>query len=118
MNRRTAVLLLLGAAGAWAIDPVQGSGEFRWRGSVGRCALVEINNSFGSVRAEVTSGSEVEIIAVSRGSADDIAIEIVQRGRGVEIRTDPAGAEHGEVHLTVRVPRDVNLRVRPRQASQ
>ena len=61
--------------------------ETRWHGWVPGGQLVEINNVHGNVRAEMTEGDEIEVIALKRGTDDPegVAIEVVEHKVGVTI---------------------------------
>ncbi len=61
--------------------------EMRWHGWVPGGQVVEINNVLGNVRAEETSGDEVEVIAMKHGSDDPehVSIEVVEHKGGVTI---------------------------------
>lgn len=61
--------------------------EVRWQGWVPGGQVVEINNINGNVRAEETSGDEIEVIALKRGSSDPerVSIEVVEHKGGVTI---------------------------------
>ncbi len=61
--------------------------EMRWHGWVPGGQVVEINNILGNVRAEETSGDEVEVIALKHGSGDPghVSIEVVEHKGGVTI---------------------------------
>lgn len=63
--------------------------DFRWAGAVAAGERVELRGIHGSIRAEPSSGREVEVTAVrrtgNRGSAQDVRIETVRHGGGVTI---------------------------------
>jgi hypothetical protein len=61
--------------------------ETRWHGWASGGQLVEVNNIHGNIRAELSSGDEIEVIAIKRGSADpgQVAIEVVEHKGGVTI---------------------------------
>ncbi len=61
--------------------------EMRWHGWVPGGQVVEINNVLGDVRAEQTSGDEVEVIAMKHGTDDPqrVSIEVVEHKGGVTI---------------------------------
>lgn len=61
--------------------------ETHWHGWVPSGQLVEVNNIHGDVRAEASSGDEIEIVAIKRGSSDPakVAIEVVEHKGGVTI---------------------------------
>jgi DUF4097 and DUF4098 domain-containing protein YvlB len=70
-----------------AVQTVPVQEEMRWRGWVPSGQVVEINNVNGNVRAEETSGDQIEVIALKRGSADPdgVSIEVVEHKGGVTI---------------------------------
>lgn len=119
----------------------RGQEDFRWAGRVARGQEIEIRNIVGNVRAEYTSGDQVEVVGRRSGdNADRIEIEVVERRGGViicalyplrgEARVRPdrdndddecgrADGEHGEidtddarVDFTVRVPTGVKFAAR------
>jgi hypothetical protein len=61
--------------------------EIRWHGWVPSGQVVEVNNIYGNVRAEPTSGDEIEVIAIKRGFSDPtlVNIEVVEHKGGVTI---------------------------------
>ena len=61
--------------------------EMRWRGWAPTGQIVEINNVHGNVRAEVSTGDEIEIVALKRGEGDPegVNIEVVEHKGGVTI---------------------------------
>jgi hypothetical protein len=116
----------------------RGQEDFRWAGRLARGQEIEIRNIVGNVRAEYTSGDQVEVVGRRSGdNADRIEIEVVERRGGViicalypfrgEDRVRPrrdsdddecgrADGEHGEidtddarVDFTVRVPAGVKF---------
>jgi hypothetical protein len=112
MLPRIFLLSLAGAAVLAATSAKPAPLEFRWRGTVDPQALVDVQNSLGEVTAEVTSGREVEVVAVYEGTTDDAALEVVQRGGGVAVRMLASMlAPIPRVHLRVKVPRGVRLRI-------
>ena len=57
-------------------------------------------------------GCEVEVVAVYEGTMDNAALEVVQRGGGVAVRMLASmPAPSPRVHLRVKVPRGVRLRI-------
>ncbi|HLL81971.1 MAG TPA: hypothetical protein VK420_04945, partial [Longimicrobium sp.] len=108
-------------------------GDFRWAGALAAGERVEIRGIHGSIRAEPTSGREVEVTAVRRtgrrGSAEDVRIEAVRHASGVTVcalytrmrqapqRCDPDddrdgsndGSSDVRVEWVVRVPRGVHF---------
>src|ERR1035437_275101 len=61
--------------------------ETRWHGWIPSGQMVEVNNIYGNVRAEPSSGEEIEVIATKRGLSDpaQVAIEVVEHKGGVTI---------------------------------
>jgi hypothetical protein len=62
--------------------------EWRWHGALTAGRVIEIKGVNGSVEAEPSTGSEVEVIATKRArrsDPDDVRIEVVQHGDGVTI---------------------------------
>ncbi len=61
--------------------------EMRWRGWAPGGQVVEVNNVHGNVRAEASSGDEIEVIALKRGEGDPegVNIEVVEHKGGVTI---------------------------------
>ena len=89
MHRRNlallALVLLVPALSLAAQDIEQ---EFTWSGTVARGSVVEIQNLNGAIAAEYAAGSEVEVVAVKKGTASDIAevrIDVVEHAGGVTI---------------------------------
>ena len=112
MLPRIVLLSLAGAAVLAATSAKPSPSEFRWRGTVDPQALVDVQNSLGEVTAEVTSDREVEVVAVYEGTMGDTALEVVQRGGGVAVRMLASmPAPSPRVHLRVKVPRGVRLRI-------
>lgn len=110
--------------------------DFRWSGRLARGQEIEINGIVGNVRAEATSGDQVEVVGVRRGArAGDVRVEAVQtadgitictiypqragRGNGRRMDVDGDGpcrgnngnidAENARIDFTVRVPAGVKL---------
>ena len=85
----SATFVSAAAAPPSGVTTVPVSEEFRWRGWVSAGALVEINGVHGNVYAERTSGEEVEVVAMKRGSSeehiDDVKIEVVEHDKGVTV---------------------------------
>jgi len=88
------LLLLIAAAGAvLPASPIelahQGpiQEEMHWHGWIPGGQVIEINNVLGNIRAEESSGDEVEVIARKRGSDDpkQVSIEVVEHKGGVTI---------------------------------
>lgn len=62
--------------------------DFRWSGRVAAGRVVEIKGVNGSVRAEASSGGEVEVVAEKRGrrsNPDEVRIEVVEHPDGVTV---------------------------------
>lgn len=61
--------------------------EMRWQAWLPAGQTVEINNVRGDVRAEETSGEEIEVVALKRGAGDParVSIEVVEHKGGVTI---------------------------------
>ena len=62
--------------------------EFRWAGQLAAGRVVEIKGVNGDVRAEGTSGGEVEVVAVKRARRSDpesVRVEVVEHADGVTI---------------------------------
>lgn len=64
------------------------SNDFRWSGVVQRGKAVEIKGVNGSVKAEFTSGNQVEVTATKRARRDDInsvSVQVVQEDGNVTV---------------------------------
>ncbi len=105
--------------------------DFHWQGAVAVGRAIEINGILGNIRAEATSGSEVEVVAnkhAKRSNSDEVQIRMLKHDGGVTIcavypRGDPGepnqcepggGKSHTHnndvrVDFTVRVPSGVRL---------
>ena len=60
--------------------------DFRWNGRLGGGQEIEIRNLNGNIRAEPSSGSEVEVVGDRRGEdADEIEVRVVRRSDGILI---------------------------------
>lgn len=60
--------------------------EFRWSGRLASGQEIEIRNLNGDVRAEPSSGSEVEVVGQRRGDdVDEVEIRVVRQGDGMLI---------------------------------
>src|SRR3974390_2186686 len=60
--------------------------EFRWNGAVPAGQSIEIKGINGSIRAEETTGSQVELVAEKKGHRSDpkqVQIEVVNYDQGV-----------------------------------
>ena len=86
MNRtRTAALAALAIAIASPLS-AQRQGDFRWSGRLSNGQEIEIRNLNGDVRAEPSSGSEVEVVGHRRGDdADEVEIRVVRQGDGMVV---------------------------------
>lgn len=79
-----AVLLALSAA----VPTAQQGNDFRWSGTVERGRILEIKGVHGNVRAELASGSEVQVFASKRARHSDIgdvSVQVVQENGNVTI---------------------------------
>jgi hypothetical protein len=64
-------------------ERVDGQEDFRWSGRVARGRTIEIAGLLGNVRAEHTSGDQVEVVGRRMGDdADQVRIEVVQKADG------------------------------------
>jgi DUF4097 and DUF4098 domain-containing protein YvlB len=80
--------------------------DFRWSGRIARGDEIEIRGLVGDVRAEVTSGDQVEVVGRRIGRhADEVRVEVVETDDGVTICTI----------YPVRERRDNDDRRRPRR---
>jgi hypothetical protein len=73
-------------AAASTIEPSQDN--FRWQGRVAQGSVIEIKGVNGSIRAEGSSGSEVEVVAIKKARRSDpnsVRIQVVEHGGGVTI---------------------------------
>ena len=64
------------------------SDEFRWSGVVQRGKAVEIKGVNGGVRAEFTSGNQVEVTATKsarRGDVNSVSVQVVQEDGNVTV---------------------------------
>ena len=94
MSRRSMIPVLAAVVAMSALDgtTVNASGQaeerFDWSGTIPAGAAIEIKNVNGPVFAEMASGSEVEVVGIKEGPADDIAevdIEVIEHADGVTI---------------------------------
>lgn len=77
--------------------------DFRWSGRLARGKTIEIRGIAGDVRAEATSGDQVEVVGQRRGDdAARVRIEVVEREDGVLVcavyptrRSDSDGGRRG-----------------------
>jgi DUF4097 and DUF4098 domain-containing protein YvlB len=62
--------------------------DFEWRGRVDRGDAIEIKGITGDIRAERTSGSEIEVVATKHGRSrdfDEVTFDVVEHEDGVTI---------------------------------
>lgn len=113
-------------------SPAQSSDEFHWNGRVAQGQTLEIKGINGDVRAEPSSGNEVEVTAIKTGrrsNPKEVEIRVLQHSEGVTIcavypssdPNRPNGCEAGsnwsshthnndvKVDFTVRVPQGVRF---------
>lgn len=118
-------------------SPVQGGegaqqGDFRWQGRIAPGNAIEIKGVSGEVRAEASSGSEVEVIAHKYGRRSDpagVRVQVVEHAGGMTICAVYPDSEPGKpneckpgsggrmnvrnndvnVDFTVRVPQGVRF---------
>lgn len=77
-------LFLMCAAGTATAQ----SSDFRWTGAIAKGKAIEIKGVSGDVRAEFTSGNQVEVVATKRARRSDIntvSVEVVQTDGNVTI---------------------------------
>lgn len=108
-----------------------GQNDFHWQGVVAPGRAIEINGIKGNIRAEATSGSDVEVVAnkhAGRSNPDEVQIRTVKHDGGVTICAVYPRGDSGEpnecvpgggsshthnndvrVDFTVRVPAGVRL---------
>jgi hypothetical protein len=114
--------LLAAAPGARAQAPAQDANHWTWHGAVAQGKTVEIRGVNGSIRAEASTGTEVEVTADKHGRDDDpasVRIEAVPHEGGVTIcavypgrnnECRPGGGHMGvhdndvEVQFVARIP--------------
>lgn len=71
------------AAQSRAAEGADGQEDFRWSGRIARGDEIEIAGLLGNVRAEHTSGDQVEVVGRRIGDdADQVRIEVVQQADG------------------------------------
>lgn len=71
-----------------AVAGAQPASDFRWAGSLDRGKTLEIKGINGSVRAELSSGRQVEVVAAKharRSDPNEVNIEVVQENGNVTI---------------------------------
>jgi hypothetical protein len=127
------LMTALGAAAALSATDAallqgQNPNPWTWRGTVAQGRTLEIRGVMGTIRAEPSSGREVEVTArkhAEDSDPDEVRIEVVQEGGDVTIcavypgwgnSCEPGGGEnhtrrHNDVHVdfTVRVPAGVSF---------
>jgi hypothetical protein len=86
MRRTLGVALLM----TCAVAPVgtQSPDDFRWAGAVARGKTIEVKGVNGHIRAELASGTEVEVTAVKRGRRSDpasVSFQVVQEDGNVTV---------------------------------
>ncbi|MGB7924972.1 MAG: DUF4097 family beta strand repeat-containing protein [Pyrinomonadaceae bacterium] len=62
--------------------------DFRWQGRIAQGNAIEIKGVNGGIRAEGSTGSEVEVVAVKKSRRSDpnsVRIQVVEHGNGVTI---------------------------------
>jgi DUF4097 and DUF4098 domain-containing protein YvlB len=85
MWRVLGISLLLTGAAAQALAQ---SNDFRWSGAIARGKAVEIKGVNGEVRAEFTSGNQVEVVATRSARRSDpasVSVQVVQEDGNVTI---------------------------------
>jgi len=71
-----------------AIAPAQSAADFHWTGSIAPGKTLEIKGVNGAIRAERTSGSQVEVVATKQGRRSDpnsVRVEVVQENGNVTL---------------------------------
>ena len=80
---------LIVAGATWPIPLEAGSiQDFEWKGKIEQGKTIEVKGVLGDVRAERTSGNEVEVTARKhgrRGDESDVRIEVIEHSGGVTI---------------------------------
>jgi hypothetical protein len=122
---------LFKASGA-ASPRVLNADEFRWNGRVAAGRTVDIKGVNGNIRAEPSSGSEVEVVAskrAKRSNPNEVQIKVIEHEGGVTICAVYPSGEPGrinectignrwsshtrnndvEVDFTVRIPAGLNF---------
>jgi len=85
IRTRTAALAALTLAIASPLS-AQRQGDFRWSGRLASGQEIEIRNLNGDVRAEPSTGSEVEVVGRRSGDdVDEVEIRVVRQGDGMLI---------------------------------
>jgi hypothetical protein len=86
-------------AAAQTAEPVQK--DFRWTGQVAAGRIVQVKGVLGGIKAEPSSGGEVEVVAVKRGkrnNPDEVRVQVVEHGDGVTICAVYPSGEEGKVN--------------------
>ena len=121
-------LVVLSLCAAWG---AAGSDSFHWTGKVPAGQLLEIRGVNGSIRAEPSSGKDVEVVATKTGQIYDpesIGVQVVEHNGGVTIcvvypsangrpteclpgASNPLSSFNNDVNVdfTVRVPKGVRF---------
>jgi hypothetical protein len=136
--RTTVAALLAVAAVSTAAAPsalaAQQREEFFWSGPVAPGRTVDVRSLNGSIRAERSSGSEVEVVAVKtarRNDPSEVTIEVIPHADGITVCAvypSPSGSRPNEcspgnysmntrnndvqVEFTLRIPDGVRLEAR------
>jgi len=128
---RTLIILLAVLLAAVGLCAASDDTSFRWSGKLAPGRLIEIKGVNGSIRAEATTGSDVEVMAEKTSRRSDpagVRIQIVDNGSGItvcavypsrhgrpnECRPGSGGHMHlnrndVKVEFTVRVPNGVRF---------
>lgn len=80
--------LLLAVAAAAGVEAQQNPDEFRWTGQITRGKSVEIKGVNGGIRATVSTGNQVEVLAhkrARRSNTTDVFIDVVNHDGNVTI---------------------------------
>jgi hypothetical protein len=134
-SERTAVSEMtpaIAAAPSYQNTAASSPDEFHWSGRIAQGRTIEVRGINGDVRAEASSGSEVEVTAVKsarRSDPKEVEIRVVEHGNGVTIcavypssdpgRPNECSPDNGgqmnvnnndvEVQFRVRVPQGVRF---------
>jgi hypothetical protein len=89
MRRAATWFLAMWALLSWAGPAAaQQAGDFRWSGSIAPGEQIEIKGVNGTIRAELASGPQVEVVASKRARRSDpnsVSVQVVQDGGSVTI---------------------------------
>ena len=101
MNGRSAGLgIVIMAAMAFQAPPLQAQTDtFEWSGRLGQGQVIEVRGIIGEIRAVLSSGDQVEVVARKRGERDDfhqIAIEVAEDGNRTIICAVYGDWKHGQ----------------------